>query len=217
MLSVHEYDLAKRAVDLESEPPRVRPVASVEIAEGVRMEFGPTPEEGGEPLPVEYLDDLHVPTLARRARDDGGMRAVVQRVTGASVSVDGTVVGACGAGLLVLVGVADGDDEGTAERLAGKIARLRIFEDGAGRFDCSLLDTGGEALVVSQFTLLADTGKGNRPSFIAAARPEQAEPLYLRVCEALREQGVSVATGSFGTRMEVSLANDGPVTIVLDV
>jgi D-tyrosyl-tRNA(Tyr) deacylase len=124
--------------------------------------------------------------------------------------------GAIGAGLLVLLGVADGDTEAEAERLAGKIARLRIFEDDAGRFDRSLLDTGGGALVVSQFTLIADTARGNRPSFSHAARPESAEPVYQHFCETLRELGVEVATGVFGTRMQVELANDGPVTIVLD-
>jgi D-tyrosyl-tRNA(Tyr) deacylase len=101
-------------------------------------------------------------------------------------------------------------------RLAGKVARLRVFEDEAGRFDRSLLDVRGSALVVSQFTLIADTAKGNRPSFAAAAPPEDAEPLYERFCSALREAGVPVETGVFGARMEVELVNDGPVTIVLD-
>ena len=122
-----------------------------------------------------------------------------------------------GGGLLVLLGVAEGDTEADAERLAGKLARLRIFENGAGRFDRSLLDTGGAALVVSQFTLVADTGKGNRPSFTPAAAPERAERLYERFCEALQALGVPVETGVFGTRMEVELVNDGPVTLVLDV
>ena len=144
------------------------------------------------------------------------MRAVVQRVTEASASVDGSVVGSCRSGFLVLLGVAIGDDVDTAERLARKVARLRVFEDDDGRFDRSLVDVGGEALVVSQFTLIADTTKGNRPSFAAAARPEQAQPLYERFCGALRELGVKVETGSFGTRMEVELTNDGPVTIVLE-
>lgn len=123
--------------------------------------------------------------------------------------------GAIGEGLCILLGVAEGDAEDDAVRLAGKVARLRIFQNGEGRFDRSLLDTGGAALVVSQFTLLADTAKGNRPSFTAAARPEQAEPLYLRFCEALRALGVEVVTGVFGARMQVELVNDGPVTIVL--
>jgi D-tyrosyl-tRNA(Tyr) deacylase len=139
------------------------------------------------------------------------MRAVVQRVARASV----TPGGAIGPGLCVLLGVADGDGEDDARRLAEKVARLRIFENEAGKFDRSLLDTGGEALVVSQFTLLADTAKGNRPSFSGAARPEVAEPVYEAFCAALRALGVGVATGVFGARMTVELANDGPVTIVL--
>ena len=145
------------------------------------------------------------------------MRAVVQRVERASVTVDGRVVGACGPGLLVLLGVAGGDDEAAAARLAAKIARLRVFENADGRFDRSLLDTGGEALVVSQFTLLADTGKGNRPSFTRAAAPDEARRLVERFCDALRAEGVSVGTGTFGARMAVALVNDGPVTIVVDL
>lgn len=145
------------------------------------------------------------------------MRAVVQRVSRAAVRVDGETVGACGAGLLVLVGARHEDTSETAVRLAAKVARLRIFPDDAGRFDRSLLDTGGEALVVSQFTLLADTGKGNRPSFTDAAPPETAEPLVGRFVDALRDEGVRVETGRFGATMEVELVNDGPVTIVLDV
>jgi len=121
-----------------------------------------------------------------------------------------------GGGLLVLLGVAEGDTEADAERLAGKLARLRVFENENGRFDRSLLQTGGAALVVSQFTLLADTGKGNRPSFTAAAAPERAELLYERFCDALRALGVPVETGVFGARMEVELVNDGPVTLILD-
>jgi D-aminoacyl-tRNA deacylase len=117
----------------------------------------------------------------------------------------------------VLLGVAAGDGEDAAARLAGKIARLRIFENEDGKFDRSLLDTGGAALVVSQFTLLADTAKGNRPSFTGAAEPERAEALYERFCAELRELGVPVETGVFGARMEVELVNDGPVTIVLDL
>jgi D-tyrosyl-tRNA(Tyr) deacylase len=145
------------------------------------------------------------------------MRAVVQRVSSASVRVEGETVGACGRGLLVLVGVRHEDTSETAARLAAKIARLRIFENEEGRFDRSILDIGGEALVVSQFTLLADTSKGNRPSFTAAARPEQAEPLYEAFSGALRALGVEVATGVFGARMQLELVNDGPVTIVLDL
>jgi D-tyrosyl-tRNA(Tyr) deacylase len=124
-------------------------------------------------------------------------------------------VGAVGPGLCVLLGVAHDDDGATAARLAGKVARLRIFENEEGKFDRSLLDTGGEALVVSQFTLLADTAKGNRPSFTEAAPPEQAEPVYERFCEALGGEGVPVARGVFGARMQIELVNDGPVTIVL--
>ena len=116
----------------------------------------------------------------------------------------------------MLLGVAAGDDEAAALRLAEKTARLRIFQNDEGKFDRSLLDTGGAALVVSQFTLLADTAKGNRPSFSGAARPEVAEPLYERFTQALRELGVPVETGVFGARMSVELVNDGPVTIVLD-
>ena len=144
------------------------------------------------------------------------MRAVVQRAANASVAVDGEVVAAIGPGLVVLLGVATGDSHAAAQRLAGKVARLRIFEDAQGRFDRSLLDVGGEALVVSQFTLIADTRKGNRPSFTAAAPPEQAEPLYAQFCDALAAYDVPVKRGTFGARMLVSLANDGPVTIVLD-
>lgn len=144
------------------------------------------------------------------------MRAVVQRVSRARVLVDDERVGEIGRGLCVLLGVADGDDAAVAERLAGKVARLRIFENDDGRFDRPLLDVDGDALVVSQFTLLADTSKGNRPSFTAAAAPESAEPLYERFCEALEREGVRVQRGRFGARMQVSLVNDGPVTIVLD-
>ena len=133
------------------------------------------------------------------------------------MAVDGEVVAECGTGLVILLGVASGDDEAASERLAAKIARLRIFENEEGRFDRSLLDVGGEALAVSQFTLIADTRKGNRPSFTDAARPEVAEPLYERFCAALEAEGVPVARGVFGARMEVGLVNDGPVTIVLDV
>lgn len=145
------------------------------------------------------------------------MRAVVQRVSSASVRVDGETVGACGRGLLVLIGARHEDTSESATRLAAKIARLRIFPDEAGRFDRSLLDIGGEALVVSQFTLLADTRKGNRPSFTDAAAPEQAEPLVARFVEGLRAEGLTVETGRFGAQMEVELVNDGPVTIVLDL
>jgi D-tyrosyl-tRNA(Tyr) deacylase len=124
--------------------------------------------------------------------------------------------GEIGSGLCVLLGVAAADEPGAAARLAGKVARLRIFENDDGKFDRSLLDVGGEALVVSQFTLIADTTKGNRPSFAAAARPEDAEPLYESFCAELEAIGVSVARGVFGARMAVELVNDGPVTIVLE-
>jgi D-tyrosyl-tRNA(Tyr) deacylase len=144
------------------------------------------------------------------------LRAVVQRVAEARVHVEGERVGDSGAGLCVLLGVARGDEEADAERMAGRVARLRIFENDEGRFDRSVSDTGGSVLVVSNFTLIADTAKGNRPSFSDAAPPELAEPLYDRFCTALRELGVSVETGVFGARMRVQLANDGPVTIVLD-
>ena len=144
------------------------------------------------------------------------MRAVVQRVARARVLIDGEARSEIEAGLCVLLGVARGDDAASAERLASRVARLRIFENEEGRFDRSLLDVGGAALVVSQFTLLADTAKGNRPSFTDAAPPEEAEPLYERFCEALRALGIAVKTGVFGARMEVELVNDGPVTIILD-
>jgi D-tyrosyl-tRNA(Tyr) deacylase len=144
------------------------------------------------------------------------VKAVVQRVSGAQVVADGEIVGEIGPGLCVLLGVARDDAEEEAERLAGRVARLRIFENDEGRFDRSLVDVGGEALVVSQFTLIADTAKGNRPSFTDAAPPEQAEPLYDAFCAALSAQDVEVATGRFGSRMALELVNDGPVTIVLE-
>jgi D-aminoacyl-tRNA deacylase len=144
------------------------------------------------------------------------MRAVCQRVSEARVSVDGAIVGEIGAGLVVLLGIARSDAVVEAERLAGKVSRLRVFEDELGKFDRSLVDVGGAALAVSQFTLIADTRKGNRPSFTEAAPPEQAEPLYDRFCAALAAEGVPVERGVFGARMAVELVNDGPVTIVLD-
>ena len=147
------------------------------------------------------------------------MRAVVQRVSSASVRIDGETVGACGRGLLVLVGVGRGDTTEIASRLAARIARLRIFPDEVDRFDRSLLETGGEALVVSQFTLLADgkRQKGSRPSFSDAARPEVAEPLVGAFVDALRAEGAHVETGVFGARMAVELVNDGPVTLILEL
>lgn len=140
-------------------------------------------------------------------------------MTSASARVDGRIVGSCGSGLVVLVGVATGDSVVEAEQLAGKVARLRVFEYADGRLGCSVLDAGGQALVVSQFTLIADSKrqKGNRPDFSGAARPEVAEPLYERFCEALRELGIQVETGVFGARMQIELVNDGPVTIILDI
>jgi D-tyrosyl-tRNA(Tyr) deacylase len=140
------------------------------------------------------------------------LRAVVQRVSRARVRPGGEIA----AGLCVLLGVSRIDDEQAADRLAGKVARLRIFEGTDADLDRSLLDTGGAALVVSQFTLIADTRKGNRPSFADAAPAERAEPLYERFTAALRGLGVPVATGVFGARMELEIVNEGPVTIVLD-
>ena len=147
------------------------------------------------------------------------MRAVVQRVLRARVVVRGETVGASGPGLCVLLGVAAGDAVSDAQRLAEKVARLRIFENDAGKFDLSLLDVGGEALVVSQFTLIADTRRqrGTRPDFSRAAPREQAERLYEAFCEALAAFGIRVETGIFGARMQLELVNDGPVTIVLDL
>ena len=131
------------------------------------------------------------------------------------MAVDGEAVGEIGAGLCILLGVAEEDGEGEAVLLAAKVAYLRIFENDLGKFDLSVLDTGGEALVVSQFTLIADTAKGNRPSFSHAAPPDRGEGLYEVFCDALEAEGVRVGRGVFGARMEVELLNDGPVTIVL--
>jgi D-tyrosyl-tRNA(Tyr) deacylase len=151
------------------------------------------------------------------SRENRPVRAVVQRVSSASVTVDGAVRASCGRGLLVLVGVATGDTAAEADRLAGKLARLRVFEGEDGRLDRSLLDVGGEALLVSQFTLIADTAKGTRPSFGRAAPAEVADTLFERVCETLETLGVRVGRGVFGARMSVALVNDGPVTLVVDV
>ena len=140
------------------------------------------------------------------------MRAVVQRVSRARATPGGEI----GRGFCVLLGVARGDREEEAVRLAGKVARLRIFPDDDGRFDRSVADAGGAALAVSQFTLVADTAKGNRPSFADVAPPEHAKPLYLRFCDELRALWVPVETGVFGAQMQLELVNDGPVTIVLD-
>jgi D-tyrosyl-tRNA(Tyr) deacylase len=144
------------------------------------------------------------------------MRAVVQRVSEASVTVDGKVVGQIAAGLCVLVGVAQGDTVADATFLAAKVCELRIFEDEAGKMNRSLLDTRGALLAISQFTLLGDAQKGRRPSFIAAARPEEAQPLYARFCALCRERGVAVAEGVFRATMQVRIVNEGPVTLVLD-
>ncbi|OGN87410.1 MAG: D-tyrosyl-tRNA(Tyr) deacylase [Chloroflexi bacterium GWC2_73_18] len=144
------------------------------------------------------------------------MRALLQRVTRASVSVDGAELGAIGPGLLVLLGVGHGDDEATARALAARVANLRIFRDAAGLTNRSLLDEGGSALVVSQFTLFADTRKGRRPSFLGAADPARGEALYGVFAGALEAFGVPVARGRFGAEMAVELVNDGPMTIWLD-
>lgn len=144
------------------------------------------------------------------------MRALIQRVSEARVSVDGAVVGEIGPGVMVLACAMAGDDAAAAQKLARRTARLRIFRDDEGRMNRSLLDVGGAALVVSQFTLAADTSGGNRPGFSAAAPPELGEALYLRFAEALSGEGVPVATGRFGADMKVSLVNDGPVTIWLE-
>jgi D-aminoacyl-tRNA deacylase len=145
------------------------------------------------------------------------VRAVVQRVREASVSVADDVVGVIGHGVVVLLGIAEDDTHDAGAKLAGRIARLRIFENEEGRFDRSLLEVDGAALVVSQFTLIADTAKGNRPDFSGAAPRDQAEPLYEAFCEALqRDWGVDVATGVFGAYMELEIVNDGPVTIVFE-
>jgi D-tyrosyl-tRNA(Tyr) deacylase len=144
------------------------------------------------------------------------VRALLQRTSGASVRVDDEVVGAIGPGLVVLLGVGPEDSESTADDLARKAAELRIFRDGEGRTNLALLDVGGSALVVSQFTLYADTRRGRRPGFIGGAPPDLAERLYLRFADALRGLGVTVATGRFGAEMAVELVNDGPFTIWLD-
>lgn len=144
------------------------------------------------------------------------MRAVIQRVKEAKVTVDGEVVGEIGLGLVILLGAGQGDTRQEAERLAEKVAHLRIFPDAEGKFNHSLLETGGQALVVSQFTLYADTRKGRRPSFVEAAPPEVAEPLVEHFASTLATKGIKVESGRFGAMMEVHLINDGPVTIYLD-
>src|SRR3990172_8010916 len=144
------------------------------------------------------------------------MRVVLQRVSHASVTVSGEEVASIGRGLLLLVGVGEGDDQAEARRLAAKCAEMRIFMDAEGRFNLSVTETGGEALVVSQFTLFADVRRGRRPSFTSAAPPEIAEPLVQAFAQAMREAGVPTQTGRFGAKMELALVNDGPVTIILD-
>lgn len=144
------------------------------------------------------------------------MRALVQRVARAAVSVDGETTGAIGAGLLVLVCAMQGDTEAQADMLAAKIAKLRIFKDAEGKMNLSLRDTGGSALVVSQFTLAADTSRGNRPGFSAAAPPGEGNRLYTYFASRMQAEGIATATGRFGADMAVSLVNDGPVTIWLD-
>lgn len=144
------------------------------------------------------------------------MRVVLQRVSSARVTVEGTEVGAIGSGLLLLAGFTSGDDESTLRWMAEKIATLRIFPDDEGRMNRSVEEIGGELLVVSQFTLCGDARKGRRPSFVEAAPPEIAEPLYERFVETLRARASRVATGRFGAMMEVALVNDGPVTLILE-
>jgi D-tyrosyl-tRNA(Tyr) deacylase len=144
------------------------------------------------------------------------MRALVQRVSHAEVAVDGDTIGRTGPGLMILVCAMQGDTEAEAEKLAARIAKLRVFQDEAGKMNRSLLDTGGGALVVSQFTLAADTSRGNRPGFSAAAPPGEGERLYLHFARALAALGPEVETGAFGADMKVSLTNDGPVTIWIE-
>ena len=144
------------------------------------------------------------------------MRSVVQRVTSASVTVDGQVVGQIGIGLLVLLGVQEQDTQKDALYLADKVCKLRIFEDGQGKMNLSVKDVGGQILMVSQFTLLGDARGQNRPSFINAAAPEEADRLYQIACQRVQENGVPCETGTFRAHMQVALVNDGPVTIMLD-
>lgn len=144
------------------------------------------------------------------------VRALLQRVTEASVSVDGAVIGKTGPGLLILICAMEGDTAAQSAKLAAKISKLRIFKDADGKMNRSLVDTGGSALVVSQFTLAADTSRGNRPGFSTAAKPAQGEALYARFVEDLRALGIATQTGQFGADMSVRLVNDGPVTIWMD-
>lgn len=144
------------------------------------------------------------------------MRAVVQRVSRASVSIDGREVSSVGKGLLVLLAVAKGDDESKVAWMVDKVAGLRIFPDEAGKMNRDLVSVGGEVLVVSQFTLYGDVSRGRRPSFVEAAPPEEAIPIYEAFIQGLRDRGIRVATGEFGAMMQVELVNDGPVTLVID-
>ncbi|GAA6148184.1 D-aminoacyl-tRNA deacylase [Pseudooceanicola nitratireducens] len=144
------------------------------------------------------------------------MRAILQRVSEAAVRVDGEVVGQCGPGLMILVCAMQGDTEANADLLAAKVSKCRIFEDEAGKMNRSVLDIGGSALVVSQFTLAADTSRGNRPGFSSAAAPEDGRRLYAHFARALADQGVPVQTGQFAADMKVSLVNDGPITIWME-
>lgn len=144
------------------------------------------------------------------------MRALLQRVQCAKVETAGRVIGEIGPGLLILLGIRSEDTEEDINYLVKKIAQLRIFEDNDGKINLSLLDTGGQALIVSQFTLYADTRKGRRPGFSGAAPPDVAEPLYNRFCQAMADLDVTVATGCFGAMMDVTLVNQGPVTIIID-
>ena len=145
------------------------------------------------------------------------MRALLQRVSEAKVEVDGDLIGQCGKGLMILACAMQGDSEEQAEKLAAKISKLRIFKDDDGKMNRSITDIGGSILVVSQFTLAADTSRGNRPGFSAAAAPADGERLYLHFAQALRDLGLPVETGQFGADMKVSLVNDGPVTISMEI
>ena len=154
--------------------------------------------------------------VGRLRQYDAGMRAVVQRVTSAQVTVGNDVTGQIGIGLVVLVGIMADDVEADLNYIASKLTGLRVFEDDDGKMNRSIVDVGGSVLLVSQFTLAGDARKGRRPSFVTAAHPEKAEPMYDRLVAALREQGLAVETGRFRTHMNVELTNDGPVTILLD-
>ena len=145
------------------------------------------------------------------------MRALIQRVTRASVSVEGQQIGQCGPGLMILVCAMQGDTDAQADQMAARIAKLRIFRDEEGRMNRSILDSGGSALVISQFTLAADTSRGNRPGFSTAAPPDEGSRLYERFAESLAALGIKTETGRFGADMTVELVNDGPVTIWLDI